>query len=193
MSTLATRAITPSATSCEALGCARLKKQRRSREMKGRAMRNKLSLILSVLALLLAAAIPLLAHHAFGGEFDPTKPVLLKGTVTKVEWVNPHAWIHLAVKTADGKTEDWMVEGGTPNTLFRRGITKESLKYGTAIIVDGYQARDHNLLRANGRNITFPDGRKLFLGSSGTGAPRDGADPTEPVKPTTPPPPPKKP
>jgi hypothetical protein len=120
-----------------------------------------------VLVSSLAAGGPLWAHHAFGGEFDPTKPVLLKGNVTKVEWVNPHAWIHLEVAKADGTTEEWMVEGGTPNTLLRRGITRDSLKPGTAIVVDGYQARDHSLLRANGRNVTFPDGRKLFLGSSG--------------------------
>jgi hypothetical protein len=143
--------------------------------------------VLSVFGLIVAAAVTATAHHAFGGEFDPNKPVLLKGTVTKVEWVNPHAWIHMTVKDSDGTTKEWMIEGGTPNTLFRRGITKDSLKIGTAIVVDGYQARDHNLLRANGRNITFPDGRKLFLGSSGTGAPRDGADPSEPAPPKTPP------
>ena len=135
-----------------------------------------------LLAAALLAAAPLVAHHAFGGEFDPNKPVLLKGAVTKIEWVNPHAWIHMDVKKPDGTSEEWMVEGGTPNTLLRRGITKESLKIGTQIVVDGYQTRDHSLLRANGRNITFPDGRKLFLGSSGTGAPTDGADPTEPGK-----------
>jgi uncharacterized protein DUF6152 len=122
---------------------------------------------------------PLVAHHAFGGEFDANKPVLLKGKVTRVEWVNPHAWIHVAHVKPDGTTEEWMVEGGTPNTLLRRGFTKDSLKPGTEIVVDGYQARDHTLLRANGRNVTFADGRKLFLGSSGTGAPVDGADPTE--------------
>jgi hypothetical protein len=122
---------------------------------------------------------PLVAHHAFGGEFDANKPVLLRGKVTRVEWVNPHAWIHLAHVKPDGTTEEWMVEGGTPNTLLRRGFTKDSLKPGTEIVVDGYQARDHTLLRANGRNVTFADGRKLFLGSSGTGAPVDGADPTE--------------
>jgi hypothetical protein len=133
-------------------------------------------------AIVLAAWPRIVAHHAFGGEFDPNRPVLLKGAVTKVEWVNPHAWIHMEVKKPDGTTEEWMVEGGTPNTLLKRGFTKDSLKIGTQIVVDGYQTRDHSLLRANGRNITFPDGRKLFLGSSGTGAPRDGADPTEPAK-----------
>ena len=127
-----------------------------------------------------------LGHHAFGGEFDPNKPVLLKGPIVKVEWVNPHAWIHVEVSEPDGSKKIWMVEGGTPNTLLRRGITRDSLKIGTILIVDGYQARDHSLLRANGRNITFPDGRKLFLGSSGTGAPLDGADPTEPKKPRPP-------
>ena len=121
----------------------------------------------------------LLGHHAFGSEFDPNRPILLKGKVVRVEWVNPHAWIHMEVTKPDGTKEEWMVEGGTPNTLLRRGITRDSLKYGTVIIVDGYQARDHTLLRANGRNITFSDGRKLFMGSSGTGAPRDGADPIE--------------
>src|SRR5437867_13452321 len=138
----------------------------------------KMRILLSV-AGVLAAIAPVLGHHAFGGEFDPNRPVLLKGPVTKIEWVNPHAWIHIEVTTPDGTTEEWMVEGGTPNTLLRRGITKESLKIGTALVVDGYQARDHSQLRANGRNVTFPDGRKLFLGSSGTGAPTDGADLTE--------------
>ena len=136
----------------------------------------------AVVGIGLWSAVPMVAHHAFGGEFDPNRPVLLKGTVTKIEWVNPHAWIHVDVKKPDGTTEQWMVEGGTPNTLFRRGITKQSLQVGTEVIVDGYQTRDHSMLRANGRNITFPDGRKLFLGSSGTGAPLDGADPSEPAK-----------
>jgi hypothetical protein len=138
--------------------------------------------LLSAAALLIGTA-PILGHHAFGGEFDPNKPVLLKGPVTKVEWVNPHAWIHLEVTKPDGTKEEWMVEGGTPNTLLRRGVTRESLKVGTLLVIDGYQARDHSLLRANGRNVTYPDGKKLFLGSSGTGAPTDGADPTEPPKP----------
>jgi hypothetical protein len=130
-------------------------------------------------ALALAVGRPVVAHHAFGGEFDASKPVLLKGAIVKVEWVNPHTWIHMEVKKPDGTSEVWMIEGGSPNSLLRLGITKNSLPVGTEIVVDGYQARDHTLKRANGRNITYPDGKKLFFGSSGTGAPRDGADPTE--------------
>jgi len=130
-------------------------------------------------ALVLAGALPALAHHAFGGEFDANKPVLLKGAIVKVEWVNPHTWIHMEVKRPDGTREAWMIEGGSPNSLLRLGVTRNSLPVGTEIVVDGYQARDHTLKRANGRNITYPDGRKLFFGSSGTGAPVDGADPTD--------------
>jgi uncharacterized protein DUF6152 len=138
--------------------------------------------LVAVIPFVMAAVTPTLAHHAFGGEFDPNRPVLLKGKVTKVEWVNPHAWIHVEVRKPDGTREVWMIEGGSPNSLLRRGVTKESLVVGTEVVVDGYQARDHTLLRANGRNVTFADGRKLFLGSSGTGAPLDGADPAEPAR-----------
>ena len=130
------------------------------------------------LAGLLVAATPTWAHHAFAAEFDANKPVKLQGTVTKMEWINPHAWIHIDVKKPDGKVEQWMIEGGTPNTLFRRGFSKTSLMPGTVIVVDGYQAKD-GTQKANGRDLTFPDGKKLFLGSSGTGAPQDGRDPTE--------------
>jgi hypothetical protein len=133
-------------------------------------------------AALLAASVPLLAHHAFSAEFDPNAPVKLSGPITKVEWINPHAWIHLESKAKDGKSEMWMVEGGTPNTLQRNGITRDSIKIGTVIVVSGYQAKDGRK-RANGRDITFPDGRTLFMGSSGTGAPRDGKDPNEKPKP----------
>ena len=124
------------------------------------------------------AAGPVLAHHAFSAEFDATAPIKLQGPIVKVELINPHAWIHVAVKKADGKTEEWMVEGGTPNTLQRRGITRDTIKVGTVILVEGYRAKDGSL-RANGRDITFADGRTLFMGSSGTGAPQDGRDPTE--------------
>jgi len=116
------------------------------------------------------------AHHAFSAEFDVNKPIRLEGTVAKMEWVNPHAWIHIDVKKPDGSTERWMIEGGTPNTLFRRGVTKDSLLPGTTIIVTGYQAKDGSL-KGNGRDLTFADGRKLFLGSTGTGAPSEGNEP----------------
>jgi hypothetical protein len=128
--------------------------------------------------LLLLSTAGLSAHHSFAAEFDSNKPIQLKGTVTRVEWINPHTWIHMAVKDADGKTEEWMIEGGTPNTLLRRGLTKQSLPEGTEIVVDGYRAKNGSN-RANGRDVTFPDGRKLFMGSSGTGAPRDGRDGSE--------------
>ena len=117
------------------------------------------------------AAAPAWAHHAFSAEFDANAPVMFdKATVTKMEWTNPHVWIHVDVKKEDGTVENWAFEGGTPNVLFRRGFTKQSLLPGTEIAVDGYQAKD-GTNRANGRDLTFPDGTKLFLGSSGTGAP----------------------
>ena len=119
----------------------------------------------------LVVAVPLVAHHAFGAEFDRNAPIRLEGTIVKLEWVNPHTWIHMEVETEDGESEVWMVEGGTPNVLLRRGLRRDCLTPGTAIIVDGYQAKDHSLTRANGRDVTFTDGAKIFLGSSGTGAP----------------------
>jgi hypothetical protein len=131
---------------------------------------------------LVAAAAPLTAHHAFTAEFDPTKTVRLEGKVVKMEWINPHTWIHLDVAGPSDVAGIWKVEGGPPNTLYRRGFTKNSLLPGTVIHVDGYQAKDGSMT-ANGRQVVFEDGRKLFLGSSGTGAPRDGADPNEPVSP----------
>jgi hypothetical protein len=152
-------------------------------------MRTMLSLALAGLAVAFATGASVVAHHAFSAEFDADRPVLLRGTVSKIELVNPHAWIHIAAtevtvagvkRDLKGGTEMWAVEGGTPNTLLRRGINRDSLSGNPEVIVDGYQARDHTLTRANGRNITFKDGRKLFMGSSGTGAPRDGADVTEP-------------
>ena len=117
-----------------------------------------------------AASSPLHAHHAFAAEFDARRPISFKGTVSKVEWVNPHVWIHVDVKKPDGTKEAWAIEGGTPNVLFRRGVTKQSLKAGVEVAIDGYQAKD-GTHRANGRDLTLTSGQKLFLGSSGTGAP----------------------
>lgn len=126
--------------------------------------------------LLGVAGRPVLAHHAFSAEFDVTRPIELKGTVVKMEWVNPHTWIHIDVKGRNGSAELWMVEGGPPNSLLRRGFSKSSLQPGTEILVQGFQAKDRSR-KANGRDVTFANGTKLFLGSSGTGAPRDGRDP----------------
>lgn len=128
-------------------------------------MPRSFKLTLIAAAGLLMAARSLWAHHAFEAEFDANKPVKLQGRVTQVEWINLHVWIHLDVKDADGKVASWMVEGGPPNALLRRGFTKKILPEGADIVVDGYQSKD-GALRANGRDITFADGKKLFVGSS---------------------------
>ena len=140
-------------------------------------MRTNLIILLAGLGIVLAA-VPVSAHHAFSAEFDAAKPITLKGTITKMEWINPHTWIHVDVKKPDGTLESWMIEGGPPNALYRRGFTKDSLPVGAEILVEGFRAKDGSM-RGNGRDITFSDGRKLFLGSSGTGAPRDGKDSTD--------------
>ena len=132
-------------------------------------MRKQLSMMVAA-AVALLAAVPVLAHHAFAAEFDSTAPVKLRGTVTKMEWINPHSWIYIDVKGPDGKVVNWMVEAGAPNALLRRGFTKDSLPEGAEILVEGYRAKG-GAPRANGRDITFADGKKLFVGSSGTGAP----------------------
>lgn len=140
-------------------------------------MRTYLTVPFAVLAIVTSAAAAF-AHHAFAAEFDAKKPIKLRGTVAKMEWINPHTWIHIDVKRPNGKVERWMIEGGPPNALYRRGFTKDSLPLGIEIVVEGFRAKDGSM-RGNGRDLTFPDGRKLFLGSSGTGAPVDGRDTTE--------------
>ena len=134
-------------------------------------MRRKLSIIVALAVLLLTVA-PLWAHHAFQAEFDQEKPVSLKGKVTKMEWINPHAWIHIEVAGTDGKVTSWMIECGSPNIMLRRGFTKDSLEFGTELTVQGYRAKNGSN-RANGSSVTFRDGRKLFVGGSNPDIPAD--------------------
>lgn len=131
-------------------------------------IKTKLAVLMAGCGLLLGA-LPAWAHHAFFAEFDETRPLVLKGTVTKMEWINPHSWIHIRVDNEDGTTTDWMVEGGSPNSLFRMGFKRDSLPEGAVIIVDGYQAKDHSN-KAVGKDLTFEDGKRLFLGGSAPGA-----------------------
>jgi len=141
-------------------------------------MRAKAAVLIAAAAMTLSA-IPAWAHHAFAAEFDAKKPVHLEGVVTKVELINPHAWIHVDAKNSDGTVTSWMVEAGSPNVLLRRGFTKQSVPAGTQVIVEGYQSKDGSN-RANGRDITLPSGQKLFLGSGNTGAPDDDKAPKTP-------------
>jgi len=142
--------------------------------MQSRAAALRLSVILS-----LASTVPVAdAHHSFAAEFDADQPVELHGVITKMEWLNPHTWMHLDVQNADGTTTAWMIEGGTPNTLFRRGFTPQAVPVGTEITVIGYRARN-GANRANGRDLILTDGRRLFMGSPGTGAPGDEGAPAE--------------
>jgi hypothetical protein len=137
-------------------------------------MKMKLAVMIAGVSLFVAA-VPAWAHHAFAAEFDAKKPVHLVGKVTKVELINPHAWIHVEVSEPDGKATEWMIEAGSPNILLRRGFTKTTVAVGTEVVVEGYQSKDGSN-RANGRDITLPDGKKLFLGSQGTGAPYESKD-----------------
>ena len=137
-------------------------------------------------AAVLAVAPAAEAHHAFSAEFDANLPIRITGKVVQVEWINPHAWVHVEIEREDGATLIWELEAGTPNTLLRRGLTKTLLTPGTPVTVRGYQSKDRRCeptCKGSGRDITFPDGRRIFMGSSGTGAPRDGADPSEPKRP----------
>jgi hypothetical protein len=136
-------------------------------------MRTPLVVLAATLAVV-GVVPPLAAHHSFAAEFDGSKPVTLKGTVTRMEWTNPHAWLHIDVKGPDGKVASWMVEGGAPNALLRRGWNRNSVAVGTAVVVQGFRARDGSN-RASGGDLTLPDGKKLFIGSTGTGAPGDPA------------------
>lgn len=124
------------------------------------------AMVAAVVMMLGLTVKPVSAHHAFAAEYDANRPVKFSGTVTKMEWINPHAWIHVDVKKPDGTVESWMVEFGTPNTLLRRGFTRDSLKPGAVIVVDGYGSKDGSL-HANGRDVTLPDGRTLFAGTEG--------------------------
>lgn len=134
--------------------------------------------LLGLAALSLLAAAPASAHHAFAAEYDGNKPITLRGVVTKMEWINPHAWIHLEVKNPDGTVTKWMIEGAAPNALVRRGWTRDSLPAGTEITVEGYLAKDGSKM-ANGREMLLPDGRRLFAGSSGIGAPYEKSVPAK--------------
>ena len=122
--------------------------------------------------LLTLSAAPAKAHHSFAAEFDADDPVTLHGTITKMEWINPHSWMHIDVRNEDGTVTAWMIEGGTPNTLLRRGFTMDNVKVGTEITVEGFRARNGSN-RANGADLVLPDGTRLFMGSRGTGAPGD--------------------
>ena len=144
-------------------------------------MRTRCSVVAVAMTIVATATTASLrAHHAFAAEFDAKKPVTFTGTITRMEWTNPHVWLHMDVKGKDGKVESWAFEAGTPNVLFRRGVTKESVKVGMTVTVDGYQAKDGSH-RANGRDLKLADGRTMFLGSSGTGAPYE-LDPSQKSK-----------
>jgi hypothetical protein len=135
--------------------------------------------LVAIVAVGLLTGVQIRAHHAFAAEFDANRPVKIEGTIARVEWTNPHVWFHIDVKNPQGQVERWMFEGGGPGSLVRRGFSKDHVKVGTEMVVQGYMAKGV-ARRANARVMTYKDGRTLFVGSSGTGAPQDGTDPTEP-------------
>ena len=137
-------------------------------------MRWKLWMAAGCLGMMVAGA-PATAHHSFAAEFDEHKPITLKGVLTRMEWVNPHGWLYMDVKGPDGKVENWGIEAGAPNALLRRGLRKTDFQPGLELVVTGYLAKN-GTHTANGRTVTFPDGREFFAGSSSGNAPRDGAD-----------------
>jgi hypothetical protein len=140
---------------------------------------NRLILGSAIVAgLMMAAGVPASAHHAFAAEFDATKPVKIEGTIVQVEWTNPHTWFHVDAVGGDGQVQHWMFEGGGPYALIKRGFTKDYLQPGTKVVVEGFLSKGVPF-RANARSIKYPDGRTLFVGSSGTGAPADGKDPSQ--------------
>ena len=143
-------------------------------------MRAMLSVTVLVVGSLVAA-VPLLAHHAFAAEFDEHQPVTLKGTLTRMEWVNPHGWLYVDVKEPDGTVANWAIEAGTPNALLKRGLRKEDFPAGIEVVITGYRAKN-GTRTANGRTVTLSNGRNFFMGSSGTGAPADGKDRSEPPR-----------
>ena len=145
---------------------------------KGPTNMNRLRVVLVTAVVAFSVSPPLRGERVMRAEFDANQPVTLKGTVVKMDWVNPHTWIHLDVKNPDGTITRWMIEGGTPNTLVRRGFNKRSLEAGTEVTIEGYRAKNGSN-RANGADMLLPGGKRLFMGSSGTGAPRDGRDETE--------------
>jgi hypothetical protein len=138
-------------------------------------MKSHLAQLLTAALLLGAIAERAAAHHSFAAEFDAAQPVTLRGKITKMEWINPHSWLHIDVTNADGTTTPWMIEGATPNTLLRRGFTRDAVKAGTEITIVGYRAKN-GANRANGRDLVLPDGSRLFMSSPGTGAPEDGGE-----------------
>ena len=147
-------------------------------------MTVRISAVASLAAAAFAAPTAV-AHHAFSAEFDANLPIRVQGKIVQVDWINPHAWVLVEDVKEDGTKKVWQLEAGTPNTLLRRGLTRKLLQPGTEVVVRGYQSKDKvcvPICSGSGRDITFPDGTKIFMGSSGTGAPRDGADPIEPAE-----------